>query len=133
MKEVAAAIAIRDQRVLVSRRAPGQALEGLWEFPGGKIEAGEDAQTCIVRELEEELGVRAIARNVLAQSDYTYPGGAIRLVAVDVLLEATDFQLTVHDQHQWIALEDLTKMSLAPADIPIAKKVQQIYGRDSKA
>lgn len=60
MKEVAAAIAIRESKILVSRRAPGQSLEGLWEFPGGKVEAGEDVQTCIVRELDEELGVRAV-------------------------------------------------------------------------
>ena len=130
MKEVAAAIAVRDHRILVSRRAPGQALEGLWEFPGGKIEAGEDAQTCIIRELQKERVVRAIAKSVIAQSEYTYPGGAIRLVAVEVLLDATGLQLTVHDQHAWVKLQDLLNLKLAPADIPIAEEVQQIYGKD---
>ena len=130
MKEVAAAIAIRDHRILVSRRASGQALEGFWEFPGGKIEAEEDAQTCVIRELQEELGVRAIAKSVIAQSEYTYPGGAIRLVAVEVLLDATDLQLTVHDQHAWVKLQDLLNLKLAPADIPIAEELQQIYGKD---
>lgn len=130
LKEVAAAIAVSGERVLVSRRAPGQSLAGLWEFPGGKVEAGEDVQTCIVRELKEELGVRAIARNVIARSEYAYPGGAIMLVAIEVILEEADFQLTVHDQHAWIELQKLLELDLAPADIPIAKKLQQIYAKD---
>lgn len=133
MKEVAAAIAIRGGRILVSRRAPGQALEGSWEFPGGKVEAGEDVQTCIVRELKEELGVGSVAGNVIARSEYAYPGGAILLVAVEVSLEGTDLRLTVHDQHAWIELKDLLELKLAPADVPIAKAVQQIYGKDLDA
>jgi 8-oxo-dGTP diphosphatase len=102
----------------------------LWEFPGGKVEAGEDVQTCIVRELKEELGVRAMAGKVVATSEYTYPGGAILLVAVEAKLEGKDLRLTVHDQHAWIELQDLLKLDLAPADVPIAETVQQIYGKD---
>lgn len=133
MKQVAAAISIREGKVLVSRRAPGQALEGFWEFPGGKVEDGEDVQTCIVRELQEELGVRSVAGKVIAKSEHSYPGGAILLVAVEVFLETTDLELTVHDQHAWIELHELLKLRLAPADIPIAEQVQQIYRKGIKA
>ena len=55
MKQVAAAIAYRGDQVLVTRRAPGQHLEGYWEFPGGKLEDGECVARCIERELQEEL------------------------------------------------------------------------------
>lgn len=128
MKQVAAAIAISNGKVLVTRRAPGQKLEGFWEFPGGKLEVGEDAQTCIVRELREELGVSSTAGPVFATSDYIYPGGAIRLIAVEVSLHSNDFSLTVHDEHAWVGLTELLTLKLAPADIPIGKELIERYG-----
>src|SRR3546814_12260475 len=53
---VAAALIDPDGRVLVQQRAPGKSLAGLWEFPGGKVEPGEDSQQALARELDEELG-----------------------------------------------------------------------------
>ncbi|NTZ42136.1 (deoxy)nucleoside triphosphate pyrophosphohydrolase [Altererythrobacter sp. SALINAS58] len=128
MRKVAAAIAMRGGKVLVTRRAAGQKLAGYWEFPGGKLEPGETVETCIVRELQEELGVRSTAGEVLTVSEYIYPGGAISLIAIEVLLEDADFQLTVHDDHVWIALEELLSIDLAPADIPIAKELMKRHG-----
>lgn len=69
MKQVAAAIVFDDGKVLVTRRAAGQKLAGFWEFPGGKLEPGEDVQSCIVRELQEELGVASTAGEVLTVSE----------------------------------------------------------------
>src|ERR1700729_1992646 len=53
----AAALIDPDGRVLVAKRPPGKAMAGLWEFPGGKIEAGETPETALIRELDEELGI----------------------------------------------------------------------------
>jgi 8-oxo-dGTP diphosphatase len=128
LKRVAAAIAIVEGKVLVTRRAAGQKLAGYWEFPGGKLELGENVQMCIKRELQEELGVSSTAGEVITTSDYTYPGGAIRLIAIGVTLHQTDFTLTVHDDHAWIAPGELLKLKLAPADIPIAKELIERYG-----
>ena len=58
-KIVTAAIVLQDNKVLLTRRAPGQSLEGYWEFPGGKVEEGESLQECLKREIFEELGVQA--------------------------------------------------------------------------
>ena len=69
MKQVAAAIAIEGGKVLVTRRAAGQSLAGFWEFPGGKVEPGEDVQSCIVRELHEELGVASTAGEIIDSSE----------------------------------------------------------------
>lgn len=128
MKQVAAAIAFNDGKVLVTRRAAGQKLAGFWEFPGGKLEPGEDVQTCIVRELEEELGVKSTAGEILAVSEYTYPGGAISLIAIEVSLHTSEFTLTVHDEHAWKAPGELLELNLAPADIPIAKELIERNG-----
>src|SRR3954447_5941613 len=55
---VACALVDPDGRVLVAQRPPGKPLAGLWEFPGGKLEPGETPEACLIRELEEELGIR---------------------------------------------------------------------------
>ncbi len=54
---VAAALIDSDDRVLIAQRPPGKALAGLWEFPGGKVDAGERPEACLIRELAEELGI----------------------------------------------------------------------------
>lgn len=54
MKEVTAAIILKDNKVLIAQRAPGDKLAGKWEFPGGKIEPGETSQECLKREIREE-------------------------------------------------------------------------------
>lgn len=130
MKEVAAAIVILNEQVLVTRRAADQKLAGFWEFPGGKLEHGEDARRCIVRELQEELGVESTAGEIITASEYPYAGGAIRLIAIKVDLVSTEFKLTVHDKYAWIAPEELLKLNLAPADIPIAEELIKRYGAD---
>ncbi|GAB6157839.1 hypothetical protein JCM39194_10390 [Desulfotomaculum varum] len=57
MKEVTAAIIINDGKVLIAKRAENQKLAGKWEFPGGKIESGETPEECLIREINEELGI----------------------------------------------------------------------------
>jgi 8-oxo-dGTP diphosphatase len=127
-KPVAAAVVYLDGRVLITRRAPGQSLEGLWEFPGGKVEPGETLQECIVRELDEELGVTSVAGEILMTVTYTYPGGTIELIAVLVELQSTQFTLQVHDLYEWVRPDDLLLYDLAPADIPIAEEIIREYG-----
>lgn len=128
LKKVAAAVAFQDGKVLVARRASGEKLAGMWEFPGGKLEPEETVQQCIVRELAEELGVRASAGAVLAESTYTYEGGAIHLIAVEVLLHESSLRLSVHDECKWVTLGSLLEMELAPADIPIAEEIIRKHG-----
>lgn len=82
----------------MTRRAPGEKLEGYWEFPGGKLEPGEDPQACIVRELIEELGVESAAGEVITEAAYEYPGGVINLIAVQV----TATPLSLNDRERAI-------------------------------
>ncbi|MBD9677412.1 (deoxy)nucleoside triphosphate pyrophosphohydrolase [Pseudomonas sp. PDM18] len=128
MKNVAAAVVYLDGKVLVARRAPGEKLAGMWEFPGGKLEADETPQRCIVREIHEELGVGSIAGDTLTESVFTYPGGTIQLIAVELTLNSTNFVLQVHDRVEWCLPRELLSYELAPADIPIAMEIIRKYG-----
>lgn len=121
MKHVAAALAIKEGHILLTRRAPGQQLEGLWEFPGGKQEHGETIQQCIEREIREELSLSCNAKQVFTESPYRYEGGAIKLIGVLVELGNEQPRLSVHDRIAWVPIADLLSYKLAPADIPIAK------------
>lgn len=60
---VAAALIDADGRVLLQKRPPGGSMADLWEFPGGKVETGETPEAALIRELEEELGIRTHARD----------------------------------------------------------------------
>jgi 8-oxo-dGTP diphosphatase len=125
-RQVAAAIVWRDGRVLVTRRGPGEHLQGRWEFPGGKLEHGESPQACIVRELAEELGVDVTAGAVVAESLFEYPGGAINLIAVRTEMAPQPIRLTVHDAFEWVTPRELLEIDLAPADIPIARDLARL-------
>lgn len=127
-KPVAAAVVHLDGKILITRRAPGQKLEGLWEFPGGKLEHEESALECITRELREELGVESVAGEILTTTTYTYPGGEIELIAISVQLQSTQFTLQVHDRFEWVLPQELLQYNLAPADIPIAQEIIRKYG-----
>lgn len=127
-KQVAAAVFYRNGNILITRRAPGEKLAGMREFPGGKLEAEETPQSCIVRELREELGVDSDAGEILTTSVFTYPGGTIELIAATVSLRSAVLTLHVHDRAEWVTPPDLLGYELAPADIPIAEEIIRKYG-----
>ncbi len=125
MKTVAAAIIIEGDNVLIARRDPLQQLAGYWEFPGGKLEDGESLIECLRRELREELGVDSEPGEILAESEYHYEHGSFLLIGIYTQLKSDQLQLTVHDRIEWVPITTLLTYRLAPADIPLAKKIQE--------
>ena len=124
MKEVSAAIIIRDQKVLMARRAAGESLAGFWEFPGGKREADETISDCLIREIREELALNIEVLGEFGVSDYQYPGGEIRLIGLLAEIKNGEISMTVHDAVEWIELRRVLDYKLAPADIPLAEKLR---------
>lgn len=117
MKTVTAAIFRNDQQVLIFKRALGEKLEGMWEFPGGKVEEKETLESCLVRELSEELNIQAVIGKEIGRSRFKYSHGEIELVALEVLSFSGEIKLSVHDEMQWMKINELSKIELAPADI----------------
>lgn len=130
-KIVTAGILIREGRVLVTRRAPGEKQEGKWEFPGGKVEHGESDAHCLERELYEELGIMGKTREHFCDSYYSYPNGEILLRCYFYQWTANEMELRVHDRLYWASAEELLEMSFSEADQPVARRLYQ-YLREEK-
>lgn len=126
--EVTAAVIVRGGRVLLVRRGPGERHAGFWEFPGGKMRPKETQQSCLERELREELGLEAAAGEVIAVSEHAYDHASIRLTAMLVRIGDGEPSLVCHDRAEWVAPEELRGYRLSPADLPIAERVRELLG-----
>ncbi len=131
MIEVTAAIIEKNALVLAARRKEGAHLAGLWEFPGGKIEIGETPEGCLHRELMEEFQIDTKVGEFVGESIFDYGTKVIRLLAYKVEHISGDFQLIDHDKLCWLALDELTTVQWAPADIPLVEqyKAMALIGR----
>jgi 8-oxo-dGTP diphosphatase len=124
IKIVTAAIIQKDSSVLLCRRGLNQSLSGYWEFPGGKLEPEETLSNCLKRELFEELNVEAfVSDDIFCEVDHQCENGSIRLIAMKVELLSKLTVSNVHDEIEWVEIGSLLTYNLAPADIPIAKKL----------
>lgn len=109
--DVALAIVVREGRVLVARREPGSHLEGLWEFPGGKIEAGEDPPAAALRELREETGLVAAEAEPLNIFHHAYPDRDVRLHAFVVRDASGD-----PGRWEWVEMKALEALPMPEAN-----------------
>jgi 8-oxo-dGTP diphosphatase len=123
-KQVVAALILRGDEVLCCQRTEYQALPLKWEFPGGKIEAGEQAQAALQRELDEELGVRAEIGAKVAQLVHEYQNGnAVELQFFAVERYEGELQNRIFREIRWVVRRDLPTLDFLDAD---KKLVQQI-------
>jgi 8-oxo-dGTP diphosphatase len=108
--------------VLAVRRGQGRSNAGKWEFPGGKTRAGEDHEDCIIREIDEELGIDIIITGRLDAVEYDYGDRQIRLIPFlcDTLAAAP--VLREHDEFRWLRPDELVNLDLTAADIPVARQ-----------
>jgi len=117
MLQVVAAILEREGRVLVCQRRPDQSHPLKWEFPGGKVEAGESPEQALARELEEELGIRGAEGREMARYEFAYPGKApILLRFLRVTAYAGGLQNRIFHDMQWVARERLGEIDILEGD-----------------
>ena len=121
--DVTAAIIRRNGKLLIARRHPGGPTGGLWEFPGGKIEGGEAAETCLARELHEELGIRAGIGRRIGASFHDYGDFEIRLIAYEASILSGTPRPKDHSEIRWVAPGDLHRYRFAPADLPFVERL----------
>lgn len=125
---VVCALLEHEDKVLIARRGPLMSMAGYWEFPGGKIEAGESAEAALKREIKEELGLDIEVGDALPEADWQNGDRLIRLLPFRCGMLGGDLQLLEHDLVEWVTPAELIQRNWAPADIPIAQyflKMQQ--------
>jgi len=112
---VTAAVIERGGAFLVTRRQRGVHLEGYWEFPGGKCEAGESLADCLRRELREELDTDAMVGEEIFAVTHDYPERSVELHFLSCRLLTEPRPLLGQDM-QWVARADLSSLQFPPAD-----------------
>jgi 8-oxo-dGTP diphosphatase len=120
---VLAAIVERDGRLLVTRRVKGTHLAGLWEFPGGKCEAGESHESCLAREMLEELGVTCDVGPEVFTTEHAYPDRIVRLHFRACTIDGEPRPM-LGQQMQWIARTALDTLDFPPADEELIRRLR---------
>ena len=116
---VACAIIEQDGAVLTAQRSATMSLPLKWEFPGGKIEAGETAEECLIRELREELGVSVFIGSALSPATHSYQDFTVTLYPFTCSL--TGGTVTMHEHHalKWVEPQQMPELDWAAADLPV--------------
>ena len=122
--EVVCAVIKNDKgEIFCCKRGPGRALEGFFEFPGGKVESSETHEETIIREIKEELKSVIEPIRYIGVSNYEYTDlekpFSITMYAYECKLISGELELTEHTEKQWVKDTDLNKVNFAPADRPI--------------
>jgi mutator protein MutT len=125
MKHLEAAIAIitRGEKVLVCQRRNDDKFGGLWEFPGGKVEAGETVEDCLHREVREELGIAVRIVKSFPPVDHQYPHAFIRLHPFHCQWESGVVQHLACQDSRWIDPQNLTDHTFPPANDGLVAEV----------
>jgi len=115
---IVVAAVIRDEAgmILLTRRPEGSQMAGLWEFPGGKVESGESPTTALARELEEELGLRAVIGKPVTFAVHEEAGLRILLLFYEVEMGEASPEAREGQQMAWVAPSDLDSYPTPPAD-----------------
>src|SRR5437016_6296777 len=124
MKLVVAALIVREGKVLICQRTKHQPLPLKWEFPGGKVEAGEAPQAALVRELEEELGIQAKVGTQVARIRHQYRnGGAVELRFFLVDAFEGEIENRIFRDVRWAKRVELPGYDFLEADVSLVKDI----------
>jgi 8-oxo-dGTP diphosphatase len=124
MKQVVAAFIVQKGKVLICQRTQHQPMALKWEFPGGKIEEGEQPRDALRRELEEELGIQAIIGDELVRIRHTYKnGGAVELRFFMVEAFQGDIENRIFKDVRWAGRKDLPKYDFLEADAGLVQDI----------
>ena len=121
--EVVAAIIHHDGAYFATQRGYGE-FEGMWEFPGGKIEPGESQETALKREIQEELGVDITIGELLCTTEYDYPTFHLTMHCYLCSVASGEIELREHKSAQWLTAETLDSVEWLPADEKIIVMLQ---------
>jgi 8-oxo-dGTP diphosphatase len=126
MKRVVAGLILQEGKLLVCQRTRHQTMPLKWEFPGGKIEEGEQPRDALRRELEEELGILATVGDEVARIQHEYPnGGMVELRFYIVRDYRGELENRIFRDMQWVAPQELPTYDFLEADLTLVKDLSE--------
>jgi ADP-ribose pyrophosphatase len=127
--DVVAAVIRREDTFLICQRPLTKKRGGMWEFPGGKVEAGETPAEALIRECREELDITVVPGRVLCENLFEYPDITIRLIAIQAELPDGEPRLLEHSDARWITANEAEGFVFCPADEPIVAALRENSGK----
>ena len=113
--DVPVAVILHEGRLLISQRLPDDSFGGFWEFPGGKMDAGETMEVCLMREIREELGITIEVGSKRMEIPHRYPGRTIRLHCFDCRWVEGEPRTIECAGWRWVSPAELDRFTFPPA------------------
>ena len=120
--EVVAAAILRDGKVFAASRGYGK-YRGWWEFPGGKIEAGESSEAALQREIFEELRVSVVVGDLVGLVEYDYPEFRVRMRCYFCEIVGGELEVLEHEDWRWLDAENLYDVKWLPSDLALLEEI----------
>jgi len=127
MVEVVAALIWDEGKFMICQRPAHKTRGLLWEFVGGKVEAGETKEAALIRECREELGIELSVGDVYMDVTHVYPDLTVHLTLFNAAIVSGTPQKLEHCELRWITPAELDNLDFCPADEEILKKIKQDY------
>ena len=123
MTEVVAALIWRGEKFMICQRPAHKARGLLWEFVGGKVEAGETKEEALIRECQEELAVRLLVGEMFMDVTHEYPDLTVHLTLFHATIADGEPQKLEHNDIRWITPQEIPNYEFCPADTEILEKI----------
>ena len=129
MTEVVAALIWEGDKFMICQRPPHKTRGLLWEFVGGKVEAGETGEEALRRECREELDVTVSVGDVFMDVIHEYPDLRVHLTLFNARISEGEPKMLEHNDIKWITPDEIERYDFCPADEEILKKISEVFGK----
>jgi 8-oxo-dGTP diphosphatase len=125
--QISVAIVISGQRILLSQRPAGTHLEGMWEFPGGKVKAGETPEAAVKREAAEELGIDLQGLTLLDRQEFEYPDRKVEILFYLTRTFAGEPTGREGQELRWVPASELSSLQTPPANKKVIRALVEQF------
>jgi 8-oxo-dGTP diphosphatase len=132
MKHSVTGLAFKAGKVFIAHRTNVGQMANRWEFPGGKVEAGEDYKTSLIREFEEEFSAKISVGNKITTAFFEHNNKKVKLHAYEVFFaeENPEFHFTEHTEAKWATFDEILKLDFVDSDMKVYPEVRKYFEKN---